>query len=103
MSNSTFIPLNRHVLVQRTPTPTEENTTGILLPDDYTKTVSLHELVTVVGSDPNSNLHSHFEPGTKIMVLSRFLEDIDIMGESHTIILENHVVGTIGTGGQRGI
>ena len=86
-------PFNRHVLVKRTPKTDEEAT--ILLPEDYMKTTNPYEVVSVVKASPNCSFLDRIPPETKIVVLSNFLEDISVEGTTHTVILENHIVGRL--------
>tara|TARA_B100000161_G_C33485147_1_gene384412 strand:+ start:126 stop:407 length:282 start_codon:yes stop_codon:yes gene_type:complete len=90
---STFVPFNRHILVRRQ--PTEEQETGILLPDDYNNTRNTHEVVTVIGASPNCAFIDRVPPDTQIVVLSNFLEEISVGNETHTVILENYVLGAV--------
>lgn len=92
MSN-TLSPFNRHVLVTRTPKTESEAT--ILLPDDYTKSSNPYEVVSVVAAAPNCAFIDRIPPDTKIVVLANFLEDIIVDGGTHTVILENHIVGKL--------
>ncbi len=86
-------PFNRHVLVTRT--PKTEDDTKILLPDDYTKNSNPYEVVSVVQASPNCSFLDRIPPGSRIVVLSNFLEDINVEDVTHTVILENHIVGRL--------
>jgi co-chaperonin GroES (HSP10) len=90
---STLTPFNRHVLVRRQPKTEEE--TGILLPDDYKKSSNPYEVVTVEAASPNCAFIDRIPPGTRVVALSNFLEDINVDGTTHTVILENHIVGKL--------
>ncbi len=91
---STLTPFNRHVLVKRLP-KTEEEGSGILLPEDYKKTTNPYEVVMVVDASPNCAFLDRIPPGTRIVALSNFLEDITVDDTTHTVVLENHIVGRL--------
>ena len=88
-------PFNRHVLVERMPTDEKEKTGGILLPEDYVKKSNPYEVVRVITASPNCAFADRIPQNTKIVVLSNFLEDITVEGATHTIVLENHIVGRL--------
>ena len=88
-------PFNRHVLVTREEQDTEEGGPGILLPDDYVKKNNPHEVVRVICAAANCSFYDRIRPGTRIVVLSNFLEDISVDGDTHTVILENHIIGRL--------
>ena len=90
-----YVPLNRHLLVHRRPKK-EAPEAAVLLPDGYKKTEDRYEVVTVSSAAPNCAFLDRVNAGTKIVVLSNFLEDIEIDGHTYTVILENHVMGVIG-------
>ncbi len=90
---STFVPFNRHILVQRQPRKQQE--TDILLPEEYTSSQKTHEVVTVLGASPNCAFIDRVPPDTQIVVLSNFLEEIKVGSETHTVILENYVLGAV--------
>ncbi len=92
----TLIPMNRHLLVARRPKKEKVENAGILLPEGYKKTESPYEVVTVQQVAPNCAFLDRVRAGTKIVVLSTFLEDIEVENNNYTVILENHVMGVIG-------
>jgi len=96
MNKPMYIPMNRHLLVQRQPRPEVELEQRVLLPEGYEKTESRYETVEVVGTAPNCAFIDRVRAGTKIVVLSNFLEDIEVEGHNYTVILENHVMGILG-------
>ena len=95
MSDTTFMPFNRYILVKRPPPLESSDSTGILLPDEYKKTQSLYETVTVVRTSPNCAFKDRIKPGSQIVVLTNFLEEIEIAGDIITVVLENHVFGKL--------
>ena len=95
MSETTFVPFNRYILVKRPPPPETLETPGILLPDEYKKTQSLYETVTVVRTSPKCSFKDRIKPGSQIVVRTNFLEEIEIAGAIITVVLENHVFGKL--------
>ena len=96
MNKPVYIPMNRHLLVRRRPKSETEPEQRVLLPEGYTKTESHYETVEVVSAAPNCAFIDRVRTGTNIVVLSNFLEDIEVEGHNYTVILENHVMGIIG-------
>ena len=96
MNKPIYIPMNRHLLVQRRPKPEADLEQRVLLPEGYKKTESRYEAVEVLNVSPNCAFLDRVKQGTNIVVLSNFLEDIEIEGHNYTVILENHVMGIIG-------
>ena len=96
MNKPTCIPMNRHLLVQRRPKAEADLEQRVLLPEGYKKTESRYETVDVISASPNCAFIDRVREGTKIVVLSNFLEDIEVEGHNYTVILENHVMGIIG-------
>ena len=90
-----MIPFNRHVLVTREEQGAEEDGPGILLPDDYVKKSNHYEVVRVISAAPNCSFYDRIATGSRIVVLSNFLEDISVDGATHTVILENHIIGRL--------
>ena len=88
-------PFNRHVLVARVTNDTDEAAPGILLPEDYVKKANPYEVVRVLRASPDCSFIDRIPPETKIVVLSNFLEDIELNGTVHTVILQNHIVGSL--------
>ena len=88
-------PFNRHVLVAREPTNEQEDGKTILLPDDYVKKSNPYEVVRVIAASPNCSFLDRIPTDTRVVVLSNFLEDIAVDGTTHTVILENHIVGRL--------
>ena len=93
MNKPAYIPMNRHLLVQRRPKPQEDSEQRVLLPEGYKKTESRYETVEVLNAAPNCSFIDRVRAGTKIVVLSNFLEDVEVEGHNYTVILENHVMG----------
>ncbi len=96
MNKPKYIPMNRHLLVQRRPKAEADLEQRVLLPEGYKKTDSRYETVDVLDVAPNCAFLDRVRQGTKIVVLSNFLEDIEVESHNYTVILENHVMGIIG-------
>ncbi len=89
-----FVPFNRHILVQRAP-PQEKENSGILLPEGYKKKESQYEVVRVLDASPDCAFREQIPMNTRIVVMSKFLEDIDCAGKTFTVVLENYVMGLV--------
>ena len=93
---TTFVPRNRYLRIQRRPTTEEtvENL-GLVLPEGYETPKSTHEVVEIIELSPDTK--PSFQRGQKALVLSQMIEDIEAEGEVISLILENHIVGILGT------
>ena len=80
-------PINKYLVV--TPILEEKKESGVLVPEDYVENHSAFSLVELITASPQSTLYQ----GLKLIVPTHMLEEIDIFGEKHHVILENHVVG----------
>ena len=88
-----FMPLNRHLLVQKEDQQAEDSEkVDILLPDGYKPQVSGYEVVKLVRSAPDCKLDFR-NLGSQIVVQSAMIEPVEFEGQTHHIILENYVVG----------
>ena len=65
MNKPTYIPMNRHLLVQRRPKPEAELEQTVLLPEGYKKTESRYEVVNVVSASPNCAFIDRVREGAK--------------------------------------
>lgn len=96
MTKPEYNPMNRYLLVQRRPKKAVESEQTVLLPEGYRKQDSRFEAVDVVRVAPNCAFLDRVKVGSRVVVLSNFLEDIEVEGYDYTVILENHVMGVIG-------
>tara|TARA_B100000700_G_scaffold307170_1_gene383277 strand:- start:480 stop:806 length:327 start_codon:yes stop_codon:yes gene_type:complete len=102
VSNLTRLkPVNRHILVVPHPDKTEGDKSAVLLPEGYAPKTDKYGLATVV--DISSDCAKHFqnlkltrtsEP-TVIVVDRSMLEEVEVNGGKHHLVLENYVVGII--------
>ena len=79
--------MNRYLLVD--PIREEKKESGILVPEDYREEQSLYSLVRLLKTNTDSKLSE----GSKLVVPAHVVEEIDIFGEKHHMVLENHVIG----------
>ena len=80
-------PMNKYLVVN--PIKEEEKQSGVLVPEEYSVDTSAFSLVTL----RRSRLSYPLEPGTKLVVPTHMIEHIELFGEKHYVVLENHVVG----------
>lgn len=80
-------PMNRYLLVN--PIKEDKKESGILVPEDYKEQQSAYALVKLLKTSTNSSLSE----GMKLIVPAHIVEEIDLFGEKHHVVLENHVIG----------
>ena len=80
-------PMNKYLVVN--PIKEEEKESGVLVPEDYKVDTSAFSLVTL----RRSRLSYPLEPGAKLVVPTHMIEEIELFGKKHHVVLENHVVG----------
>ena len=80
-------PMNRYLLVD--PIKEDKKESGILVPEDYKEEQSAFALVKLLKTNSNSTLTE----GTRLVVPVHVIEEIELFGEKHHVILENHVIG----------
>jgi co-chaperonin GroES (HSP10) len=84
-----LLPVNRHLVIKVI--VEEKKESGVLVPDDYKQDASTYSLVTLRCASPDSE----FEPGSKLVVPTHMIEELNIFGEKYYVVLENHVVGIL--------
>tara|TARA_Y100000401_G_C8256479_1_gene191000 strand:- start:375 stop:638 length:264 start_codon:yes stop_codon:yes gene_type:complete len=82
-----LFPMNRYLLVE--PILEEKKESGILVPEDYKEELAAHAMVKLLKSNDNSDLRE----GLRLVVPRHVVEQIDLFGEKHHVVLENHVIG----------
>jgi co-chaperonin GroES (HSP10) len=80
-------PMNKYLLVD--PVKEEKKESGILVPEDYKEEQSAYALVKLLKTNTNSSLSA----GMRLIVPAHIVEEIDLFGEKHHVVLENHVIG----------
>ena len=87
-------PWNRRVLLDIIPNEADDQqSSGILVPDDYKPKRNDHILARVlsVAADASQNLS-----GKRVVVQPNGLEEfLDTEGETHTVALENYIVAVL--------
>ena len=89
----TFVPHNRHILVEILEEEEEKKEQSFLLPDDYKKQKPPYVLCKVVGFSHDCNID--ITTNCNIVVQRSMLETIEILGETYYLVLENYVYGSI--------
>ena len=72
---------------------TDDDNSGILLPQDYRSVESPFAVVAVVNCSGESG--TLWGTGLRIVVEAHMLRDIEHNGETFTVIKENHVIGIL--------
>tara|TARA_R100000008_G_scaffold14992_1_gene7274 strand:- start:611 stop:916 length:306 start_codon:yes stop_codon:yes gene_type:complete len=90
-------PFNRHLLIDLIDEQAgDEESSGILLPEDYQKKVEKFAVAEVVEISEDCSLH--LLEGDFIVVDRAMVDTVDIRGMSFNLILENYVYGRIDEG-----
>jgi co-chaperonin GroES (HSP10) len=90
-------PFNRHLLVELVDEQaTQEESSGILLPEDYQKKVEKFAVAEVVEVSEDCSLH--LLEGDFIVVDRAMVDTVDVRGMTFNLILENYVYGRVDEG-----
>ncbi len=84
-------PFNRHVLVKLIEKEEEHKESVVVLPTDYKKPESPHQLGEVM--DWSNDCKIEFKIGDKIVFEKRMVNKIEIDGEVIYLVLENYIYG----------
>jgi len=82
-----LIPTNNYICVNLVEEVQTE--TGVLIPDGVEINKQPFRIVNVV----TPNLNSRFSEGTRLIVPTHMVEEVVFSGQTHYLVLENHVVG----------
>ena len=94
-------PTNRHLTIVPHYTKEEEAPTGILLPEDYKPSQERYILATVIdiASDCSSQIqklkYDSAPEDCLVAVDSSMIQEVNIRGKRHHIVLENYIVGVM--------
>jgi len=91
-----FNPQNRYLLIQTQ--KQEEKESGVLLPEGYVTPKDKYVVATVksAASDcKRDGIYNKlvYQEGSRIVVDGSMVENVNVAGEEHEIVLENYVVG----------
>ena len=86
-------PFNRHVLVKPITKEEQKKESLIVLPTDYKKPESPHQLAEVLELSEDCSID--LSVGDKIVFEKRMLNKIQIHDETHYLVLENYVYGRL--------
>ena len=84
-------PKNRHILVL--PIEEEEESSIIVLPDDFKVPQSTYVACDVLGISEGCTIK--VDIGDRIVVERRMLQEVKAMGETNYLVLENYVYGRL--------
>ena len=82
-----LVPLNKYVTVE--PVDEDKTDTGVLIPQGVKIDNNPFKVVDVIKVSAGSALES----GMRVVVPSHMVETTSFFGQTHYLILENHVVG----------
>ena len=86
-------PFNRHILVKLIIKEEQKKESLIVLPTDYKKPESPHQLAEVLELSEDCSID--LSVGDKIVFEKRMLNKIQIDDETHYLVLENYVYGRL--------
>ena len=86
-------PFNRHILIKLVEKKQEEKESLIVLPTDYKKPESPHQLAEVLGFSDDCSIDLSI--GDKVVFEKRMLHKIQIDDKTYYLVLENYIYGRI--------
>ena len=88
-----FRPINRHILVNLPATKELDESSLVLLPEDYKKPEQKYSVVQILAIADDVNFEC--SPYDELIIDTQMLEEIEINDNMYHIVLENYVVGII--------
>lgn len=82
-----LVPLNKYITVA--PVEEDKTDTGVLIPEGVKIDNNPYKVVDVIKVSTESQL----ENGMRVVVPSHMVEATSFFGQTHYLVLENHVVG----------
>jgi co-chaperonin GroES (HSP10) len=95
----TFVPFNRHVLVELIEEEEEVTQSQVLLPTDYKKAKSPYVVCKVL--DHSDDCKLNLSTSCSIVVQRSMIEEIEIADETYYLVLENYVYGSLVLEGEK--
>lgn len=89
----TFVPFNRFIQVMPLEDETIEETPVIIMPDDFKRPESPYLVCEVI--ERAEDVALKMQPGCKIIIERRMLNEINVNGNTIYVVLENYVYGRI--------
>jgi co-chaperonin GroES (HSP10) len=89
----TFVPFNRHVLVELIEEEEKVTQSQVLLPTDYEKPKSPYVVCRVRDFADNCNIQ--LSDGCEVVVQRSMIEEIVVHGQTYYLVLENYIYGSI--------
>jgi co-chaperonin GroES (HSP10) len=90
MSEKTFIPVNRHLLIELVETREERPDHGILLPEDYAPKQSEHAVIKILDWAEDVKIQP-IEVGLGAIVDRSMIKELKYQDQTIHLILENYV------------
>tara|TARA_R110002074_G_scaffold268167_2_gene440292 strand:+ start:585 stop:878 length:294 start_codon:yes stop_codon:yes gene_type:complete len=91
MSEKTFVPVNRHLLIELDETQEERPDHGILLPEDYAPKQSEYAVIKILDWAEDVKIQP-IEADLKAIVQRSMITEIKHHGQTINLILENYVI-----------
>ena len=90
-----FKPVNRYVHVKLIENEAPKTQSGILLPESFKPTEERYTCVEVISVSEDIKFKEHVDCGDRIIVDKTMIDEINFMGKSINVILENYILGII--------
>ena len=87
-----FLPVNRHILIDKDSVD-QDSKPLLILPDDYKPTLDKHTVVRVLNSAEDVRFDLKNNP--RIIVDQSMIEEISVNNTIYRVIQDNYVVGII--------
>jgi hypothetical protein len=88
-----FLPRNRHLLIE--PVVKEKEEKPFLLPEDYEVLLPRFTVAKLLRQSPDCTSITHNDDDIHVVVNSTMIEEIVIGEDTHHVVLENYVIGTL--------
>jgi len=90
-----FKPLNRYLHIRMIEDKSPKTASGILLPEAFNPSEEKYACVEVVNVSDDVKFKNQVTEGTKVIVDKSMIDNINFMGKSINVILENYIVGVV--------
>ena len=90
-----FKPVNRYLSIQLPSTPQPSTESGIMLPADFKPKEERYVVAIVLEWAVDVRFKDELETGTKIIVDTSMVEEINTKNETINVVLDNYIIGIV--------